>query len=206
MIRYKDAPALARASRAPEEQLTLVRDEVVPCQAQLARWKIVPWLLPLAALTMLLGYSGLSLALGLLGIAGLCLTQQERRLWGVARKQAEQLAVEVKSTDAVGPLLDFARWEGTEATACHEALERLLPRLDTPRALCLSAPQRAYLRHCAENQAPTVELTVAALLVLSSTADRMAIPIARKLAVSSSSQRIRDAAELCLEELCGQEI
>ncbi|WP_395089084.1 hypothetical protein [Armatimonas sp.] len=101
--------------------------------------------------------------------------------------------------------LDFARWQGKEATACHEALARLLPRLDTSRALCLSGPQRAYLRHCAENQEPTVELTVAALLILSSTADLMAIPIARKLAVSSSSQRIRDAAKLCLEELCGQE-
>ena len=164
MIRYKEAPALTRTSRAPEEQLTLVRDEVAPCQAQ-----------------------------------------QERRLWGVARKQAEQLATEVKSTDAVEPLLDFARWQGKEATACHEALRRLLPRLDTSRALRLSAPQRAYLCHCAENQEPTVELTVAALLVLSSTADPRAIPIARKLAVSSSSQRIRDAAELCLEEFSGQE-
>lgn len=107
--------------------------------------------------------------------------------------------------DAVGPLLDFARWQGREAVECHAALERLLPRLDTERAHQLTEEQRRYLRQSAENQDPTVEFTVAALLVLASADDTATIPIARKLAVSSSSQRIRDAAHLSLEELGGKE-
>ena len=204
MIRYKDPPALTRATLAPEEQLLLLRDEAAPYLAQLVRWQGVLWGLPLAGLALLLGYTEFGLFLGLLSTTGLCVTQHERRLWSAARQQAELLAVDVKGVDAVAPLLDFARWQRTESPACHTALERLLPRLDTSRALCLSTPQRAYLCHCAENQEPTVELMVAALLVLSSAADRTVIPIAQKLAVSSSSQRIRDAAELCLEELGGE--
>ena len=50
-----------------------------------------------------------------------------------------------------------------------------------------------------------MEVAVAALLVLASAGDAATVSIARQLAASSSSQRIRDAAQLCLEELHASE-
>lgn len=205
MIRYRDASELTYNLLPPEQQLRLLQEEAAPCVAHLGRWHGALWLFPTASLLILMGQGlwGVGALLGALG--GVALTYRERRRWNALRRQAESLAVSVRGADAVAALLDFARWQGKEATECHNALERLLPRLDTLSARQLSEAQRAYLRQCAENQEPSVEVAVAALLVLASAGDTATAPIARQLAASSSSQRIRDAAQLCLEELHASE-
>jgi hypothetical protein len=207
MIRYKEAPAndLNCTSLLPEQQLSLLREQAAPLEAHVAQWQWLLWLAPLGLILLLTGQPLVG-SLALLGaFSGFLGTLTERRLLGGIRRQVSLLSAQVRSVDAVAPLLDFARWQGREAPECHTALERLLPRLDTERGHGLSVEQRAYLRRCVEGQDPSVEFTMGALLVLGSLADTATIPIARKLAVSSSSQRIRDAAELCLEELGGSE-
>ena len=201
MIRYKEALGSTYSLLPAEQQLRLLQEEAVPDVAHLGRWSGTIWLFPIASLLLLAGHWlwGLLALLGALG--GVALTYRQRRRWSALRRQAESLAISVRGADAVATLLDFACWQGKEATECHKALERLLPRLEALSARQLSEAQRAYLRQCAENQEPSVELTVAALLVLASSGDAGTVPVARQLAVSSSSQRIRDAALLCLEEL-----
>lgn len=201
MIRFRDTSDWATTTLSPEQQLVLLQAQALPYAPQRWRWQVALWLFPLA---LVLGTSGQAFwgALALFaGILGWLLTLRQRQLWQATMQQVAVLAQSVRGADAVGPLLDFARWQGSEAYECVSALERLLPRLDTERAHQLTEPQRMYLRRCTEGQDPTVEFTVAALLVLGSAGDTATLPIARKLAVSSSSQRIRDAAHLCLEEL-----
>jgi hypothetical protein len=183
----------------------LLQAQALPCTAQLQRWQACVWLFPLGMLLLAMGQAFWGALALLLAVLGWLVTLRARRLWQATRHQVGMLAESVRGVDAVGPLLDFARWQGHEAAECHAALERLLPRLDTERARQLTEEQRRYLRQSAENQDPTVEFAVAALLVLASADDTATIPIARKLAVSSSSQRIRDAAHLSLEELGGKE-
>lgn len=141
-------------------------------------------------------------------VGELLLTQRDRWRWRRLKYLVGSQAAAIRHTEGVAPLLDFAQWltqaplaDEAVFEAVREALERLLPRLDTLGARQLSESQRAFLRRCVENQDPTVEFVVAALLVLGSAGDQQVIPIARTLACSSSSQRIRDAAILCLEEL-----
>lgn len=205
MIRYKEAPGNTYSLLPPEQQLRLLQEEMEPCVSHLGRWHGTLWLFPLASLFILMSQWlwGVLALMGALG--GVALTYRERRHWNVTRRQAEVLAVSVRGADAVPAVIDFARWQGKEATECHKTLERLLPRLDTLSARQLSEAQRSYLRQCAENQEPSVEVAVAALLVLASAGDSATVPIARQLAASSSSQRIRDAAQLCLEELHASE-
>ena len=205
MIRYREIPELGSLTLPPEQQLRLLQEKSAPCVAHLGRWQQALWLFPLSVLLLAVGqgFWGVFAVLG--GCMGVALTYRERRLWFSAQRQAATLAATVRGVDAVAPLLDFARWQGAEAVECHDALERLLPRLDTTRARQLTAAQRSYLRLCAENQDPSVEFTVAALLVLASAGDQATVPIARQLAAYSSSQRIRDAAQLALEELHGTE-
>ncbi len=205
MIRHRDTSEFTYNLLPPEQQLRLLQEEAMPCVGHLGRWSGMIWLFPIAALLLTVGQWlwGVLVLLGALG--GVALTYQERQRWSALRQQVENLAISVRGADSVAALLDFARWQGKEATECHKALERLLPRVDTTRARQLSEGQRAYLRYCVENQEPSVELVVAALLVLASAGDIATVPIARQLAANSSSQRIRDAAQLCLEELHASE-
>jgi hypothetical protein len=205
MIRSKEAPSLAHAALPAEQQLSLLHEEAMRCLATLSRWRWAQGLPLVAGLAFLLGYGLVGALLGGLALGVLVHTQPERSQWHQTQRQLRMLATKVRGTDAVGALLDFARWQGREAQECYQALERLLPRLDRSSAQHLTKDQRAHLRACAENQDPTVELTVAALLVLGDAGDRATIPTARKLAAQSSSQRIRDAAQLCLEALYAQE-
>ena len=190
----------------PEQQLHILQEAVAPCVAHLGRWQHSLWLFPLATLLLVIGQGFWGALVALWACVGVAMTYRERRLWSTAQGQVATLAPAVRGTDAVAPLLDFARWQGKGAVECHEALERLLPRLDTTSARQLTAAQRGYLRLCVENQDPSVEFTVAALLVLASAGDPATVPIARQLAACSSSQRIRDAAQLVLEELEGHGI
>lgn len=205
MIRFRDTSDWACQNLSAEQQLVVLQAQALPCATQLQRWQACVWLFPLGLFLLAVGLAFWGALALFLAALGWLLTLRARQLWQALRHQVGVLAESVRGVDAVGPLLDFARWQGREAAECHGALERLLPRLDTERARQLTEEQRRYLRQSAENQDPTVEFTVAALLVLASADDTTTIPIARKLAVSSSSQRIRDAAQLCLEELGGKE-
>jgi len=197
---------------APEQRLDQLHRSATITLPQLQRQKSLAFGLPLLYLLFLLTQSTALARATLVLLMGFLLylvweqfrTRRERRRWSQLKQQVRELVPELRSASAAGPLLDFAQWLTVDATMYQEltlALGRLLPRLDAPSARLLTESQRAFLRRCADNQEPTVELTVAALLVLGSAGDRETIPIASKLATSSSSQRIRDAAILCLEEL-----
>ena len=205
MIRFRDTSDWAYQSLSAEQQLVLLQAQALSCTPYLRHWQACVWLFLMGMFLLAVGLFFWGALALLVAALGWLLTLRARQLWRATQHQVALLAESVRGVDAVGPLLDFARWQGREAAECHAALERLLPRLDTERARQLTAEQRRYLRQSVENQDPTVEFTVAALLVLASADDTTTIPIARKLAVSSSSQRIRDAAHLSLEELGGKE-
>lgn len=196
----------------PEQRLDQLHRSATTTIPSLQRQKSLAFCLPLVYFLFLLTQSTSLGRVTLVLMMGFLLylvweqfrTRRERRHWSQLKQQVRELVPELRRASAVGPLLDFAHWRTLDGDAFQEltvALERLLPRLDAPSARLLTESQRAFLRRCADNQEPTVELVVAALLVLGSAGDRETIPIASKLATSSSSQRIRDAAILCLEEL-----
>lgn len=194
---------LQNTTLLPEEQLALLHAEALPCQARLRRWQALPWLGVLGVGLLTLGQSLFALSALALTALGAGVTARDRRRLAQVRQRVVRLAPELKSPADVCFLLDFVRWFGPQAEmeSSVEVLSRLLPRLSLTEAQTLTEEQRAYLRHCAENQEPTVELAIAALLVLVSLQDTATLPILRALAATSSSQRLREAAQLCLEEL-----